>query len=136
MSEQQPPARLTVRSAMFLGVGSMIDAGIFALLGEAGSISGAAVWMAFLVGGVVAALLGYVCAKLGSRYPSAGGLFASLEAGFGRGALVGISAWLGYIAAIVIVTAMIAVSFAAAVVLDRLTRRGSHAAGHASLGPV
>jgi hypothetical protein len=31
---------------------------------------------------------------------------------------------------------MIAVSFAAAVVLDRLTRRGSHAAGHASLGPV
>jgi hypothetical protein len=68
--------------------------------------------------------------------PSAGGLFASLEAGFGRGALVGISAWLGYIAAIVIVTAMIAVSFAAAVVLDRLTRRGSHAAGHASLGPV
>jgi amino acid transporter len=74
MSEQLPPAaRLTVRSAMFLGVGSMIGAGIFALLGEVGSIAGAAVWMAFLVGGVVAALLGYVCAKLGSRYrPPAG----------------------------------------------------------------
>jgi amino acid transporter len=112
MSEQLPPAaRLTVRSAMFLGVGSMIGAGIFALLGEAGTVAGAAVWVSFLIGGVVALLLGYVCAKLGSRYPSAGGLITYLEEGFGRGWVVGVSAWLGYIAAIVIVTAMIAVSF-------------------------
>jgi amino acid transporter len=102
---------MTVRSAMFLGVGSMIGAGIFALLGEAGAVAGAAVWIAFLIGGVVALLLGYVCGKLGSRYPSAGGLFAGLEAGFGRGRVVGVSAWLGYIAAIVVVTAMIVVSF-------------------------
>jgi amino acid transporter len=102
---------MTVRSAMFLGVGSMIGAGIFALLGEAGAVAGAAVWIAFLIGGVVAMLLGYVCAKLGSRYPSAGGLFAGLEAGFGPGRVVGVSAWLGYIAAIVVVTAMIVVSF-------------------------
>ena len=96
---------------MFLGVGSMIGAGIFALLGEAGAVAGSAVWLAFLIGGVVAMLIAYVCAKLGSRYPSAGGIFASLEAGFGKGRLVSVSAWLGYIAAIVVVTAMIVVSF-------------------------
>ena len=56
-------------------------------------------------------LLGYVCVKLGTRYPSSGGLITYLVEGFGKGRLVGVASWLGYIAAIVIVTAMIAVSF-------------------------
>jgi amino acid transporter len=102
---------LTLRGATVLGIGSMIGAGIFALLGEAGAVAGAAVWISFLIGGVVAALLGYVCAKLGVRYPSSGGLITYLIEGFGRGRLVGVASWLGYIAAIVIVTAMVAVSF-------------------------
>jgi amino acid transporter len=102
---------LTVAGATFLGIGSMIGAGIFALLGEAGAVAGAAVWISFLVGGVVAGLLGYVCARLGMRYPSSGGLIEYLIQGFGRGRLVGIASWLGYITAIVIITAMIAVSF-------------------------
>jgi amino acid transporter len=105
------PAKLTVRGATFLGVGSMIGAGIFALLGEAGAVAGAAVWISFLIGGVVAGLLGYVCVKLGVRYPSSGGLITYLVEGFGKGRLVGIASWLGYIAAIVIVTAMVVVSF-------------------------
>ena len=54
---------MTVRGATFLGIGSMIGAGIFALLGEAGAVAGAAVWISFLIGGVVAALLGYVCVE-------------------------------------------------------------------------
>ena len=107
MSEAPAPAErkaaLSVRSATFLGIGSMIGAGIFALLGEAGAVAGAAVWLSFLIGGIVAALLGYVCVKLGTRYPSSGGLITYLIEGFGRGRLVGVASWLGYIAAIVIV---------------------------------
>jgi amino acid transporter len=102
---------LTIRGATFLGIGSMIGAGIFALLGEAGAVAGAAVWLSFLIGGVVALLLGYVCVKLGTRYPSSGGLITYLIEGFGRGRLVGVASWLGYIAAIVIVISMVAVSF-------------------------
>ncbi len=108
---EEPAAKLSVRSATFLGIGSMIGAGIFALLGEAGAVAGAAVWLSFLIGGLVAMLLGYVCVKLGSRYPSSGGLITYLVVAFGRGRLVGVASWLGYIAAIVIVTAMVAVSF-------------------------
>lgn len=108
---EQPKKALTVRGATFLGVGSMIGAGIFALLGEAGAVAGAAVWLSFLVGGVVALLLGYVCVKLGTRYPSSGGLITYLVEGFGRGRLVGIASWLGYIAAVVIVISMVVVSF-------------------------
>lgn len=58
---------MTVRGATVLGIGSMIGAGIFAPLGEAGAVAGAAVWISFLIGGVVAGLLGYVCVKLGVR---------------------------------------------------------------------
>jgi amino acid transporter len=107
----QPEKALTLRGATFLGIGSMIGAGIFALLGEAGAVAGAAVWISFLLGGVVSILLGYVCVKLGTRYPSSGGLITYLVEGFGRGRLVGVASWLGYIAAIVIVISMVAVSF-------------------------
>jgi amino acid transporter len=102
---------VTVRGATVLGIGAMIGAGIFALLGEAGAIAGAAVWISFLLGGIVASLLGYVCVKLGTRYPSSGGLITYLIEGFGRGRLVGTASWLGYIAAVVIVCSMVAVSF-------------------------
>ena len=102
---------MTVRGAAFLGIGAMVGAGIFALLGEAGAVAGAAVWLSFLLAGIVAALLGYTVVKLGVRYPSSGGLIAYLVEGFGNGRLVGIASWLGYFAAIVIVCAMVAVAF-------------------------
>lgn len=107
----EPPRTLTLRGATVLGVGSMIGAGIFSLLGEAGAIAGAAVWISFLVGGAVAGLLGYACARMGMTYPSRGGLITYLVKGFGMGRLVGVCSWLGYISAVVIVTAMVAVSF-------------------------
>src|SRR6476646_7495263 len=110
-AEGPPRHALTVRGATVLGVGSMVGAGIFALLGEAGAVAGAAVWISFLIGGVVAGLLGYVCAKLGMTFPSSGGLITYLEKGFGLGRVLGITSWLGYIAAVVVVTAMVAVSF-------------------------
>jgi amino acid transporter len=102
---------LSVRGAAFLGIGAMVGAGIFALLGEAGAVAGSAVWLSFLLAGIVSALLGYTVVKLGVRYPSSGGLIAYLLQGFGNGRLVGIASWLGYFAAIVIVCSMVAVSF-------------------------
>jgi amino acid transporter len=102
---------VSVRGAAFLGIGAMVGAGIFALLGEAGAVAGSAVWLSFVIAGIVAALLGYTVVKLGVRYPSSGGLITYLMEGFGNGRLVGIAAWLGYFAAIVIVCAMVAVAF-------------------------
>src|SRR5690348_12734986 len=63
---------LSVRQAAFIGVGAMVGAGIFALLGAAGEVAGAAVWLSFVLAGFVAVLQGYSFAKLGARYPSAG----------------------------------------------------------------
>ena len=102
---------MTVRGAAFIGIGSMIGAGIFALLGEAAVFAGSAVWLSFLLAGLVTMLLGYNVVKLGIRYPSEGGLIEYLLQGFGNGRLLGIASWLGYAAAFVVVAAMLAVSF-------------------------
>jgi amino acid transporter len=110
--EAQPNRKqLTLRGAVFLGVGAMVGAGIFALLGEAGAIAGAAVWISFLIAGLISLALGYAFVKLGARYPSSGGLITYLIQGFGNGRLVGVASWLGYLTAIVVVGAMVAVSF-------------------------
>ena len=101
---------LSTREAAFIGVGAMVGAGIFALLGAAGEVAGAAVWLSFLLAGVVALLQGYSFGKLGARYPSAGGLLEYVAKGFGDGHFTGITAWLTF-SANAIVTAMCAVSF-------------------------
>ena len=103
-------ATLNVRQAAFIGVGAMVGAGIFALLGSAGEVAGAAVWISFLLAGAVAGLQGYSFAKFGARYPSAGGLLEYVVRGFGNGHATGIIAWL-ILAANAIVTGMVAVSF-------------------------
>jgi amino acid transporter len=104
-------SRVTVRGAAFIGIGSMVGAGIFALLGQAAVIAGSAVWLSFLLAGGVTMLLAYNVVKLGIRYPSQGGLIEYLQQGFGNGRLLGIAAWLGYVAAFIVVVAMLAVSF-------------------------
>ena len=103
-------AKLSVRQAAFIGVGAMVGAGIFALLGAAGEVAGAAVWVSFLLAGAIAGLQGYSFAKFGARYPSAGGLLEYVVRAFGNGHVTGIIAWL-LLAANAIITGMVAVSF-------------------------
>ena len=103
-------ATLSVRQAAFIGVGAMVGAGIFALLGAAGEVAGAAVWLSFLIAGAIAGLQGYSFAKFGARYPSAGGLLEYVVRGYGNGHVTGVIAWL-LLAANAIITGMVAVSF-------------------------
>ena len=51
-------------SAVFLGIGSMVGAGIFIVIGEAGAIAGNLVTVSFLLGGGIALLCGYSLSKL------------------------------------------------------------------------
>ena len=107
---QQPSKGLTLGGAAFLGIGAMVGAGIFTLLGEAGAVAGSAVWVSFLLGGIIATLMGYTVAKRGTRYPGTGGLVNFFLKGYGDGHTAGIALWLMYFSGL-IVTAMVAVSF-------------------------
>jgi amino acid transporter len=101
---------VSTREAAFIGVGAMVGAGIFSLLGAAGEVAGAAVWVSFALAGIVAALQGYSFGKLGARYPSGAGLLEYVNQAFGRGRVANVTAWLGY-AVNAIITAMVASSF-------------------------
>jgi amino acid transporter len=106
----QTRAYMTTRQAAFIGVGAMVGAGIFSLLGAAGEVAGAAVWLSFVLAGGIAGLQGYSFAKLGAKYPSAGGLLEYVARGFGPGHVTRITAWLTY-AVNAVITAMVASSF-------------------------
>ena len=73
-------------------------------------MAGSAVWISFLIAGGVAILQGYSFAKLGARYPSAGGFLEYVVRGWGEGHFTGVLAWL-LLAVNAIITAMVAVSF-------------------------
>jgi len=88
----------------------MVGAGIFSLLGSAGAIAGAAVWISFLLAGGIAALQGYSFGKLGAKFPTAGGLLEYVNRGYGMGHTANVTAWLVF-AVNAIITAMVAVSF-------------------------
>jgi len=87
-------------SAVAIGIGGMIGAGIFSILGVAAKISGNAMHISFVLAGAVAILCTYSYAKLGAKYPSAGGPVEFLIKGFGGGILSGgfnILLWIGYV---------------------------------------
>jgi amino acid transporter len=99
-----------LRDAVFIGIGSTVGAGIFTLFGQAGAVAGSAVWVSFLIGGIVAAFQSYSFAKLGARFPSAGGQVTWIVLSFGDGLFTGGAVVLYYLIMLSII-ALVASSF-------------------------
>jgi amino acid transporter len=74
---------------LLYGLGSMLGAGIYALVGRAADTLGNAIWLAFLVAMIAALLTGLSYACAGSRYPKAGGAAYVTHRSLGR-------PWLSY----------------------------------------
>jgi amino acid transporter len=92
--------RIGLVAAVSIGIGGMVGAGIFSILGVVAHAAGNAMWLAFAIGGVVALLSTYSYAKLGATFPSAGGAVHFLVKSFGDGVLAGglnLFMWAGYI---------------------------------------
>jgi amino acid transporter len=65
------------------GLGSMLGAGIYGLIGKAAGQAGNALWLAFVVAFVAALLTALSYASLGSRYPRAAGAAYVTERAYG-----------------------------------------------------
>ena len=65
------------------GLGSMLGAGIYGLIGKAAGQVGNAVWLAFIVALIAALLTALSYASLGSRYPRAAGAAYVTQRAFG-----------------------------------------------------
>jgi amino acid transporter len=89
MSATPGAASITVSSAIAIGVGGMMGAGLYTLLGLASVTAGVWLPVAFLVGGAVTIFSVYSYAKLGAKYPSRGGAAQFLIRCFGDGVIAG-----------------------------------------------
>lgn len=66
---------LSMPMLLFYGVGVIIGAGIYSVLGAAAGVAGYAVWLSLALAAVPAALTALCYAELGTRFPRAGGGF-------------------------------------------------------------
>ncbi len=74
---------LGLLEATFCGVGIILGAGIYALIGKAAGIAGNSVWLSFAIASLVAALTGLSYAELSSMFPSDSGEYIYTKKAFG-----------------------------------------------------
>jgi amino acid transporter len=86
---------LGVVSACMLGLGAMIGAGIFVLIGHASALAGPAIVLAFLLNAGFAVTVGACYAELAVAFPRTGGAYVWVGEAFGRriGFLAGFCSW-------------------------------------------
>lgn len=65
MSTREQEKPLGLWHVVAIGIGAMVGAGIFALLGQAALLMRDSTWLAFAFGGIVAMFSGYAYARLG-----------------------------------------------------------------------
>jgi basic amino acid/polyamine antiporter, APA family len=76
------------------GVGDILGAGIYAVIGKIAGLSGTLVWASFLTAMVVAALTALSYAELGSRFPQSGGVACFVHRAFRTDWLSVLVGWL------------------------------------------
>ncbi len=93
-SEQNPLRRsIGLGLLTFYGLGTILGAGIYALIGEVIALAGPAAPSAFLLAAVLAAVTAFSFAELGSRIPRSAGEAAYVSAAFGRPSLTSAVGW-------------------------------------------
>jgi len=86
---------------MLYGIGSMLGAGIYGLVGRAAGVMGGAMWLAFLLAMTAALLTGLSYASIASRYPRAAGAAYATQRAFR-------TPWLSYLVGLTVVASGIA----------------------------
>ncbi len=92
-------------------MGNIIGAGIYVLVGEASGFAGGLIWLAFLVGALVALFTGLSYAELSSMYPKAASEYVYLGRAYGNRLLSFLTEWTMLVTEMV-AAAAVAVGFA------------------------
>jgi APA family basic amino acid/polyamine antiporter len=87
MEKRAPPSALKRTLSLWqvsvAGIGVILGAGVYALIGPAAGLAGNAVWIAFLLAGLTGGLTAYTYARLGSLQPKASPEFQYTALAFG-----------------------------------------------------
>ncbi|PSP55974.1 amino acid transporter [Halobacteriales archaeon QS_1_67_19] len=97
MSDEELAKDLGLVSAMTIGIGTMIGAGIFVLPGVAARAAGPIIVVSFVVGGVIAMVNALSVSELGTAMPKAGGGYYYVNKALGPlfGSIAGLGDWMG-----------------------------------------
>lgn len=89
---------MTMMDATLIGVGAMIGAGIFVLIGIAAGVAGPGLLLTFILNGIIALLTAMSYAELGSCYHDAGGGYLWVKEGLPKwnGFLSGWMSWFAH----------------------------------------
>jgi len=75
---------LGLGECVFYGVGSILGAGIYTLIGKTAGLAGNLTWLAFLIASVCALLTAFSYAELSTSFPKAGGEYIYAKEAFGK----------------------------------------------------
>jgi len=123
MADPQTPTPQLKRSfglvtLVAFGIGDILGAGIYGLIGNVAGEVGNAVWASFLVAFIVAAFTGLSYAELGSRLPHSGGEARYAETAFRK-------AWLAYLVGfLVLLSGLVSISTVSHIFANYLTVEG------------
>ncbi len=84
---------LGLTECIFFGVGSILGAGIYTLIGKVAGLSGNLIWLSFLIAAVSALFTAFSYAELSAAFPKAGGEYEYAKKTFGKtaGVFLGIT---------------------------------------------
>jgi amino acid transporter/nucleotide-binding universal stress UspA family protein len=97
MADEELAKDLGLVSALAIGIGTMIGAGIFVLPGVAAQTAGPVVVVSFVIGGLVAMVNALSVSELGTAMPKAGGGYYYINRALGPmfGSIAGMGDWMG-----------------------------------------
>lgn len=75
---------LNLSACVFYGVGSILGAGIYTLIGKTAGIAGNMTWLAYLLASACAVLTAFSYAELSTLFPKAGGEYVYAKEAFGK----------------------------------------------------
>ncbi|MEM3655478.1 MAG: amino acid permease [Thermoprotei archaeon] len=111
MQEGSLPRQLGLFQVVTYGIGNIVGAGIYVLVGASAGLAGTLLWLSFLIGAVIAAFTGLTYAELASMYPKAASEYIYLGRAYGSRPLSFITEWTMFITEIV-ASAAVSIGFA------------------------
>ena len=82
--ESELKKELNLLEITLVGIGNILGAGIYVLMGRAAGLAGNMVWFSFLFAGAAAALSALSYMELSSMYPRAGAEYEFVKRAFGE----------------------------------------------------
>lgn len=75
---------LGLAECIFFGVGSILGAGIYTLIGKVAGLAGNFIWLAFLIASIAALFTAFSYAELSAAFPKSGGEYVYAKKAFGQ----------------------------------------------------